>query len=89
MLGTRRDPRGRRIRVGAGVRVCRDRIDKQGRLTLRHHTKLHHIGMGAVHRGKRVVMLINDLDVRVISLDGEILRHLTLDPNRDYQPQGS
>ena len=75
--------------VGAGVRVRRDRIDKQGRLTLRHRTKLYHIGMGAAHRGKRVVMLIHDLDVRVVCLDGEVLRHFTLDPNKDYQPQGS
>ena len=33
-------------------------------------------------------MLVHDLDVRVISLDGEMLRHLTLDPTKDYQPQG-
>ena len=76
-------PEGPKIVVGAGVRVRRDRIDKQGRLTLRHRTKLHHIGMGAAHRGKRVVMLIHDLDVRVVSLNGEILRHFTLDPDRD------
>ena len=82
-------PEGPKIVVGAGVRVRRDRIDKQGRLTLRHRTKLHHIGMGAAHRGKRVVMLIHDLDVRVVCLDGEVLRHFTLDPNKDYQPQGS
>jgi hypothetical protein len=30
---------------------------------------------------------VNDLDVRVVSLDGELLRRLTLDPARDYQPQ--
>jgi transposase InsO family protein len=80
-------PSGPKIAVGAGVRVRRDRIDKHGRLTLRHRTKLHHIGVGAAHRGKRVIMLVHDLDVRVISVDGEILRHLTLDPTRDYQPQ--
>jgi hypothetical protein len=34
-------------------------------------------------------MLVDDLDVRVISLEGELLRHLTLDPSKDYQPQGS
>jgi len=33
-------------------------------------------------------MLIHDLDVRVIFEDGELLRHLTLDQTRDYQPQG-
>jgi transposase InsO family protein len=82
-------PSGPKIIAGTGVRVRRDRIDKHGRLTLRHRTKLHHIGIGARHRGKRVVMLVHDLDVRVISLDGEMLRHLTLDPTKDYQPQGS
>jgi len=82
-------PSGPRIVVGAGVRVRRDRIDQHGRLTLRHRTKLHHIGMGAAHRGKRVIMLVHDLDVRVISEDSELLRHFTLDPSRDYQPQRS
>ncbi len=34
-------------------------------------------------------MLINDLDIRVIAdTTGELLRHLTLDPTRDYQPTG-
>lgn len=82
-------PSGPKIEVGAGVRVRRDRIDKHGRVTLRHRTKLHHIGIGARHRGKRVILLVKDLDVRVVALDGELLRHLTLDPSRDYQPQGS
>ena len=32
-------------------------------------------------------MLIADLDVRVVHpITGEILRHLTLDPTRNYQP---
>jgi transposase InsO family protein len=81
-------PSGLRIRVGDGVRVRRDRIDKGGKVTLRHGTRLHHIGVGHAHKGKRVVLLVKGLDVRVISLDGELLRHLTLDPDRDYQPQG-
>jgi transposase InsO family protein len=82
-------PSGPKIQIGAGVRVRRDRIDKHGRVTLRHRTKLHHLGIGARHRRKRVILLVKDLDVRVVSLDGELLRHLTLDPSRDYQPQGS
>jgi transposase InsO family protein len=82
-------PSGPKVVVGAGVRVRRDRIDKHGRVTLRHRTRLHHIGVGARHRGTRVILLVKDLDVRVVALDGELLRHLTLDPSRDYQPQGS
>jgi transposase InsO family protein len=81
-------PSGPKIRIGAGVRVRRDRIDNNGKLTLRHRTRLHHIGVGHAHKGKRVVMLVDGLDVRVVSEDGELLRHLTLDPSRDYQPQG-
>jgi transposase InsO family protein len=82
-------PSGPRIRVGAGVRVRRDRIDKGGKVTLRHGSRLHHIGVGHEHKGKRVILLVDGLDVRVVSRDGELLRHLTLDPSRDYQPQAS
>jgi transposase InsO family protein len=82
-------PSGPMIRVGAGVRVRRDRIDNNGKVTLRHRTRLHHIGVGHAHQGKRVILLVDGLNVRVVSQDGELLRQLTLDPTRDYQPQGS
>ena len=81
-------PSGPKIVVGAGVRVRRDRIDKVGRVTLRHRSRLHHIGVGRLHKGVRVIMLIDGLDVRIVSEKGELLRHLTLDPTRDYQPLG-
>jgi transposase InsO family protein len=84
----RAHPSGPRLRIGAGVRVRRDRIDKNGKVTLRHKTRLHHIGVGHAHKGRRVIMLVDGVDVRVLSEDGELLRHLTLDPARDYQPQG-
>ncbi|MCW2769479.1 MAG: Transposase [Aeromicrobium sp.] len=33
-------------------------------------------------------MLIDDLDVRVVNATtGELLRELTIDPSRDYQPR--
>jgi transposase InsO family protein len=80
-------PTGPKIVAGAGVRVRRDRIDKVGRVTLRHRTRLHHIGVGRIHKGVRVIMLIDGLDVRILSEEGELIRHLTLDPSRDYQPQ--
>lgn len=81
-------PSGPKIRIGAGVRVRKDRIDSNGKVTLRHRTRLHHIGVGHAHKAKRVIMLIDGLDVRVLSEDGELLRDLILDPTRDYQPQG-
>src|SRR5439155_14047251 len=81
-------PSGPRLQIGAGVRVRRDRIDRNGKVTLRYKTRLHHIGVGHAHKGKRVMLLVDGLDVRVLSQAGELLRHLTLDPTRDYQPQG-
>jgi len=34
-----------------------------------------------------VLLLVADLDVRILTEDGELLRRLKLDPSRDYQPQ--
>jgi hypothetical protein len=56
-------------------------------ITLRHNSRLHHIGLGRRNAGTRVLVLIRELDIRVITEDGALLRELTLDPNRDYQPQ--
>jgi hypothetical protein len=47
--------------------------------------KLHHVGVGRAHRDKRVLILVADLDVRVIDEDGVMIRHLELDPSVDYQ----
>jgi transposase InsO family protein len=70
-------------------RVRRDRVDTNGRVTLRHNGRLHHIGLGRTHARTPVIMLVADLDIRVIhATTGELLRHLTLDPTRDYQPTG-
>jgi hypothetical protein len=68
------------------TRVRHDKIDKTGVFTLRHGTKLHHVGVGRAHTGRRVIVLVADLDIRVLSEEGELLRHLTLDPDKDYQP---
>ena len=70
------------------LRVRRDTVDTTGVVTLRHNSRLHHIGIGRPHRNKRVLLLIADLNIRVVTADGELLRELTLDPSRDYQRQG-
>jgi transposase InsO family protein len=70
-------------------RIRHDKIDSAGAVTLRHASRLHHIGIGAHHAGTPVRMLIHDLHVTVIATQtGEILRDLVLDPTRDYQPRG-
>lgn len=68
-------------------RVRHDTIDRSGCVTLRHNGRLHHIGIGRTHARTHVIMLIHDLHIRVINAaTGELLRDLTLDPDRDYQP---
>lgn len=68
-------------------RVRHDKIDKMGRVTLRYNNRLHHIGIGRAYNHTPITLLVADLDIRVINADtGEVIRHLTLDPNRDYQP---
>ena len=63
-----------------------DRVDKGGKVSLRFHSRLYKIGIGRVHNGRAVKLLIADRNVRVIDLNGELIRELTLDPSRDYQP---
>jgi transposase InsO family protein len=76
------------MRIPEHCRVRRDRLDRGGGVTLRHDSRLHHIKVGRRHAGKRVVMLVAGLDVRIVRADGELLRELVLDPSRDYQPMG-
>ncbi|MFZ3306037.1 MAG: IS481 family transposase [Mycobacterium sp.] len=71
-------------------RVRRDRIDQAGVITLRVAGRLHHIGVGRTYTGTRVLVLIQDLQIRIIhSATGELLRELTLNPTKDYQPTGA
>lgn len=68
-------------------RVRRDRVDQGGKITLRHQGRLYSIGIGRTHTRTRVIVLVHDLDIRVIhAATGELLRELTLDPARRYQP---
>jgi hypothetical protein len=70
------------------LRVRHDKIDKDGSVTLRYRGRLHHIGMGRALKGTRVILLVAGRSIRVLSGDGELLRELTLDCSRDYQPRG-
>jgi transposase InsO family protein len=70
-------------------RVRHDRVDKAGKITLRHQGRLYSIGIGRTHSRTRVIVLVHDLDIRIIhAATGEVLRQLTLDPTRRYQPTG-
>jgi transposase InsO family protein len=70
-------------------RVRTDVIDTNGVVTLRHAGRLYHIGVGRTHARTHVIMLVQDLHIRIIdATTGELLRQLTLDPARNYQPTG-
>jgi hypothetical protein len=69
-------------------RVRRDRIDDSGVVTLRHAGRLHHIGIGRAHARTHVILLVQDLNIRIVHAStGELLRELILDPTKDYQRQ--
>jgi transposase InsO family protein len=70
-------------------RVRRDRIDTDGKVTLRYLGRLRHIQVGARHRNRKVHLLVAGAEVRIVTTDGELLRALTLDPARDYQGLGT
>jgi transposase InsO family protein len=76
--------------VGASAqtyfRVREDRVDKTGKVSLRYDSRLYKIGIGRAHKGRAVKLLIADQKIRVIDLQGELIRELTLDPSRNYQP---
>lgn len=68
-------------------RVRHDKVDKTGKITLRYQGRLYSIGIGRTHARTRVIVLVHDLDIRIIdAATGELLRELTLDPAKRYQP---
>jgi len=73
------------LRVIPHCRIRQDRINS-GNVTLRYRSRLYHVAVGRRFEGTRVLVLVADRDVRVVDLEGEVLRHLTLDPEWIYQP---
>jgi transposase InsO family protein len=70
-------------------RVRTDRLDESGCVTLRVNGRMHHIGVGRTHARTHVLLLVQDLEVRIIdAATGELLRELTIDPDKDYQGTG-
>jgi len=71
-------------------RVRRDRIDETGTVSLRLNGQMHHIGVGRTHFRTHVVILIHDLEVRIVHAStGELLRELTIDPSKTYHGTGA
>ena len=70
-------------------RVREDRVDKSGKVTLRYEGQLYSIGIGRTHARTRVILLVQDLHVRIVNtVTGELLRELILDKSKRYQGTG-
>nr|WP_262500214.1 IS481 family transposase [Phycicoccus endophyticus] len=69
------------------TRVRHDKVNN-GKITLRHAGTLYSIGLGRHLNGRAVTALVHGLDITVIDITtGELIRQLTLDTTRRYQPQ--
>ena len=69
-------------------RVRHDRVSS-GSVTLRVDGNLHHIGLGHPLNGTPIIMLIHGYNIRVIhAATGEVLRRLTINPERRYHGTG-
>ena len=70
-------------------RVRHDKVDKAGKITWRYQGQMYSIGIGRTHTGTRVIVLAQDLDIRIINAaTGELLRELVLDTSKLYQGTG-
>jgi transposase InsO family protein len=76
-------PAGPRAR--GHLRLRYDLVDKGGRITLRRAGRLHHLGIGAAHRGRRVLAIVDEQEVTVVALEtGEVLSSHRIEPERTY-----
>lgn len=59
-------------------------------MTPRRNGRLHHISIGRSHARARAILLIQDLEIRITNAaTGELLRELTRNLDRGYQPIGA
>ncbi len=71
-----------------GYRTRTDRIDANGKVSIRYAGQLRHLGIGRAHRGAPVLLLIHDDRVTTThSGTGKIIAEHRIDPTRDYQPK--
>jgi transposase InsO family protein len=66
-------------------RLRYDRLDTNGRMTLRRAGRMHHLGIGIEHARKRVLAFADDHHVTVADLTtGEVLSRHLIQPDRNY-----
>jgi hypothetical protein len=61
-------------------RLCYDHVDAGGKVSIRRGGRMHHLGIGAVHRGKKILAITDMTGVTVIELrTGEVLSTRDID----------
>jgi hypothetical protein len=66
-------------------RIRHDTADQFGKLTLRHGSRLHHLGIGRHHGGTPVLILVATEIVTVTSKTGHrLIASQHIDPDRNY-----
>ena len=66
-------------------RLRYDRLDANGRMTMRRAGRMHHLGIGATHARKRVLAFADDTRVTVTDLTtGEVLSIHLIQPGKSY-----
>jgi len=69
-------------------RIRRDRVDGDGKVTLRYMSQLRHLYVGRAYSRQPVVLYVAGAKVRICAEDGTVLSELVIDPTRRYQPLG-
>lgn len=69
------------------IRLRTDVVDHYGKLTLRHGSRLHHLGIGRAHASTPVLILVTATTVTVISKTGHhVIASHHIDPDHNYWP---
>lgn len=67
-------------------RTRTDKVDSNGKLTLRYAGQIRHLGVGRRYASTPVLMLIQDRNVTISNLEtGHIIGEYHIDPTRNYQ----
>lgn len=66
-------------------RVRHDHVGTNGKISFRRAGRMHHLGIGATHRGAPVLLLADDTTITVVATrTGEILALNRIDPDKTY-----
>ena len=85
--GPRPPPPTRHRRRRPNTASADDRVDNAGKVTLRYHSKLLHLGIGRRTPAPASCSSSPTATCAVITSDGELLAEFTIDPTKTYQTQ--